>query len=154
MKNTKNYVSKQRQIKRGVTLVIFMGGTIWGHHFDKGAKPTICISDFLHYSITFGQITWKVQLQGHNFSIVHGRHNLGVPFWPDWQSLEFILLKFLIISLGFVKKHETKQRKLQIQGHNFSQTHGRHNLWVPFLPERQTYQLLLLKSFMISLRFV
>ena len=52
MKDTKNYVSKQRQIKRGVTLVIFMGGTIWGHHFDKGAKPTISIRDFFtlfHY---------------------------------------------------------------------------------------------------------
>ena len=41
-----------------------MGGTIFGHHFDKGKKSTICISDFLHYFITFGLKTWKVQLKG------------------------------------------------------------------------------------------
>ena len=46
MKSTTNYESKQRQTKRGITLVTFMGGTIWGHHSDKGTKPTICISDF------------------------------------------------------------------------------------------------------------
>ena len=52
---TTNYVSKQRKTKSGITLVTFMGGTIWGHHSDKGTKSTICISDFLHYSyITFG----------------------------------------------------------------------------------------------------
>ena len=37
-------------------------------------------------------------IQGHLFSQVHGRHNLGVPIWPEWQSLQLILLKFLLIS--------------------------------------------------------
>ena len=56
-KHEKLLQTEKTQIKRGITLVIYMGGTIWGHHFDNGANPTICIGDFLHYSITFGQKT-------------------------------------------------------------------------------------------------
>ena len=48
---TNHYASLK--LARAMTLAIIMGGTIWGCHFDQGAKPTIGTTEVFHYSITF-----------------------------------------------------------------------------------------------------
>ena len=38
---------------RAVTVAIFIGGTIWGRHFDHGAKPQLVLLRFYTIQLDF-----------------------------------------------------------------------------------------------------
>ena len=82
----------------------------WGLILTRGSSPITCISEFFNHSITFLSKKFLNELDrkkmGHNFSYIHGRHNLGASFWPERQTLQLILFKSFIIPLRFVVNWE------------------------------------------------
>ena len=100
---------------RAIILARLMGGTVCGRHFDQIGT----LNNWYHWSLSLfhyilskkGKSTTtkqrQLQIQGHNFSQVHGRHNFGAPFWPGRQSLQLILLQFFISHYILSKKGES-----------------------------------------------